>query len=328
MTKFLRFRRSKLCFILLISLSSEAALALSYTEKAHKSIIGARMGQAKRLIWLITGKVISNGEPLPGVSIRLKGTEIGTTTGIDDNYSLNVPENGGTLVFSFLGFITQEKTFSRAGTVNVTLLEDSKALDEVLVVGYGTQTKSQVTGAISSVSAKEISELPLTNAQQALQGRAVGVEEVLSAGNRPGDGVNVRIRGRRSFNAGNDPLYVVDGIPLSGGINDINPQDIQSMEILKDASSTAIYGSRGANGVVIITTKKGVSGKTSINFDSYYGISKPIDLYNVMNGVQYAEYKRESRRAIGKYNDADPVNADKAVQYTNDLLTNRIFLKI
>ncbi len=310
MTKFLRFRQSRICFILFMCMVSN--LAFANAEEARVLAGSLRFAEVITMTWPISGKVISKGEPLPGVSIRLKGAEIGTTTGIDGSYTLNVPENGGTLVFSFLGFVTQEKTFSRAGTVNVDLLEDTRSLDEVLVVGYGTQTKSQVTGAISSVTSKEISELPITNAQQALQGRAAGVE-VLSAGNRPGDGVNVRIRGRRSFNAGNEPLYVVDGIPLSGGINDINPQDIQSMEILKDASSTAIYGSRGANGVVIITTKKGVPGKTSINFDSYYGISKPINLYNVMNGEQFAEYKRESRRAIGKYNDADPVAADKAL---------------
>lgn len=312
MTKFLRFRQSKICFILFLSVFSERALAGNYTGAAVNWAGSPRISSVLSLNWQISGKVSSNGEPLPGVSIRLKGTDIGTTTGVDGGYSLSVPESGGTLVFSFLGFVSLEKTFSKAGTVNVSLVEDTKSLDEVLVIGYGTQTKSQVTGAISSVSAKEISELPITNAQQALQGRAAGVE-VLSAGNRPGDGVNVRIRGRRSFNAGNEPLYVVDGIPLSGGINDINPQDIQSMEILKDASSTAIYGSRGANGVVIITTKKGVPGKTSINFDSYSGISKPLNLYNVMNGVQFAEYKRESRRAIGKYNDADPVAADKAL---------------
>ncbi|WP_411274013.1 SusC/RagA family TonB-linked outer membrane protein, partial [Daejeonella sp.] len=293
-------------------LFSKVTTVLSMERETRKLMFASPSEGVKLLTWPITGKVISNGEPLPGVSIRLKGTAIGTTSGADGNYVLNVPESGGTLVFTFLGFVTLERAFSRAETLNVTLVEDSQSLGEVLVVGYGTQTKSQVTGAISSVSAKEISELPITNAQQALQGRAAGVE-VLSAGNRPGDGVNVRIRGRRSFNAGNDPLYVVDGIPLSGGINDINPQDIQSMEILKDASSTAIYGSRGANGVVIITTKKGVPGKTSITFDSYYGISKPINLYDVMNGEQFAEYKRESRRAIGKYNDADPVAADKAL---------------
>lgn len=318
MSKFLLFKRSGLCYILILLLFSQVTTALSMERESPKLTIAHRMEGVKRLTWPITGKVISAGEPLPGVSVRLKGTDQGTTTAVDGSYTINVPENSGTLVFSFLGFVTQEKTFTRASTVNVTLIEDSQALDEVMVVGYGTQTKSQVTGAISSVSAKEISELPITNAQQALQGRAAGVE-VLSAGNRPGDGVNVRIRGRRSFNAGNDPLYVVDGIPLSGGINDINPQDIQSMEILKDASSTAIYGSRGANGVVIITTKKGVPGKTSINFDSYYGISKPIDLYNIMNGEQYAEYKRESRRAIGQYNDADPVAADKRLFETIEL---------
>lgn len=221
MTKFLRFRQSKICFIFFICLFSLRALAINFKESVHSAISTTPSTDVLPLSWPISGKVISNGEPLPGVSIRLKGTEIGTTTGIEGEYSLNVPESGGTLVFSFLGFVTLEKTFSRAGTVNVNLIEDAKSLDEVLVIGYGTQTKSQVTGAISSVSAKEISELPITNAQQALQSRAAGVE-VLSAGNRPGDGVNVRIRGRRSFNAGNEPLYVVDGIPLSGGINDLS----------------------------------------------------------------------------------------------------------
>lgn len=317
MRKFLRLRQDKICFIFFMLLMSESAWADYYSDAPGRQI-GSTRSAILPVNWQISGKVSSNGEPLPGVSVRLKGTTIGTTTGADGGYTLSVPENGGTLVFSFLGFVSMEKTFSNAGTVDVRLVEDISSLDEVLVVGYGTQTKSQVTGAISSVSAKEISELPITNAQQALQGRAAGVE-VLSSGNRPGDGVNVRIRGRRSFNAGNDPLYVVDGIPLSGGINDINPQDIQSMEILKDASSTAIYGSRGANGVVIITTKKGAPGKTSINFDSYYGVSKPIDLYNIMNGEQYAEYKRESRRAIGQYNDADPVNADKLLFETIEL---------
>ncbi|RDC65375.1 SusC/RagA family TonB-linked outer membrane protein [Adhaeribacter pallidiroseus] len=263
--------------------------------------------------WQITGKVsAANGEALPGVTVLVKGTTIGATTAPDGTYSLNVPEKAATLVFSFIGYATQEKEITGPGTVNMTLADDTKALQEVVVVGYGTQKKSQVTGAISSVSAKEISELPITNPQQALQGRAAGVE-VLSQGNSPGGGVNVRIRGRRSFNAGNDPLYVVDGIPLSGDINDINPQDIESMEVLKDASSTAIYGSRGANGVVIITTKRGVPGKVSISYDGYFGINKIINQYDVMNGAEFAEYKRESRRTTGKYNDADPVASDKAI---------------
>ena len=265
------------------------------------------------LNWQITGKVTSaDGEPLPGVTVLVKGTTVGATTAPDGTYSLSVPEQPSTLVFSFIGYTSQEKAITGPGTVNISLSDDTQALQEVVVVGYGTQKKSQVTGAISSVSSKEISELPIANAQQALQGRAAGVE-VLNAGNRPGQGVNVRIRGRRSFNAGNDPLYVVDGIPLSGDINDINPNDIESMEILKDASSTAIYGSRGANGVVIITTRRGVAGKTSVTYDGYYGVSKPINLYDMMTGPEYAEYKRESRRAAGKYNDADPAAADKTI---------------
>ncbi len=242
----------------------------------------------------------------------VKGTSVGATTAPDGTYTLSVPEKAATLVFSFIGYTTQEKEITGPGTINIALSDDTKALQEVVVVGYGTQKKSQVTGAISSVSSKEISELPISNAQQALQGRAAGVE-VLNAGNRPGQGVNVRIRGRRSFNAGNDPLYVVDGIPLSGDINDINPQDIQSMEILKDASSTAIYGSRGANGVVIITTKRGTPGKTTVTYDGYLGVSQPIALYDMMNGPEFAEYKRESRRAAGKYDDTNPAAADKAL---------------
>jgi TonB-linked SusC/RagA family outer membrane protein len=173
-------------------------------------------------------------------------------------------------------------------------------LSEVVVVGYGTQKKSQMTGAISSVSSKEISELPVTNARQALQGRAAGVD-VVQPGSKPGAGPQIRIRGRRSFNATNDPLYVVDGIPLAGGIDDINPSDITSMEVLKDASSTAIYGSRGANGVVLISTKRGKAGKTIVSVDSYYGLNQQLGTIGVMNGAEYAEYKRESRRAVGQY---------------------------
>jgi TonB-linked SusC/RagA family outer membrane protein len=182
----------------------------------------------------------------------------------------------------------------------VTLSSDTQALTEVVVVGYGTQKKSQMTGAISSVGSKEIQELPITNARQALQGRAAGVD-VVQPGSKPGAGPQIRIRGRRSFNASNDPLYVVDGIPLSSGIDDINPNDIVSMEVLKDASATAIYGSRGANGVVIISTKRGKAGATVVSVDSYYGVNQELGTIGVMNGAQFAEYKRESRRAVGQY---------------------------
>jgi TonB-linked SusC/RagA family outer membrane protein len=271
----------------------------------------------------VTGRVTSGADNngIPGVNVTLKGTSRGTTTNGEGRYTLSVPASGGTLVFSSVGFTAQELEIGSRTSVDVTMVEDARGLDEVVVVGYGTQKKSQLTGAISSVSSKEIQELPITNARQALQGRAAGVD-VVQNGSRPGAGVTVRIRARRSINASNDPLFVVDGIPLAGSIDDINPNDIVGMEVLKDASATAIYGSRGANGVVIVTTKRGKPGKTVVSLDSYYGISEPQGLIDVMDGPQFAEYKRESRRAIGTYRDANnqPVNTG-----TNEFADSKLF---
>jgi TonB-linked SusC/RagA family outer membrane protein len=250
----------------------------------------------------IKGRVTDQGDKsgLPGVNVLLKGTTNGTTTDANGAYTLSAPEATGTLVFSYIGYTTEEVPINNRTTIDVAMVADIKSLSEVVVVGYGTQRKSQLTGAISSVSSKEISELPIANAQQALQGRAPGID-VMSEGGRPGQGISVRVRGRRSFSAGNEPLYVVDGIPLAGGINDINPQDIESMEVLKDASATAIYGSRGANGVVIITTKRGTTGRTTISYDGYFGLANSIGKVDVFNGEEFAEYKRESRRSRNAY---------------------------
>lgn len=250
----------------------------------------------------VTGTVTAaeDNTAVPGVTVVLKNSTVGTTTDQNGKYTINATGSNPTLVFSAVGFATQEVAVGNRSTIDVKLGVDLKTLNEVVVVGYGTQKKSQTTGAISSVSAKSISELPVTNAQQALQGRAAGVD-VNQAGSKPGSSPQIRIRGRRSFNASNDPLYVVDGIPLSGGISDINPNDIASMEILKDASSTAIYGSRGANGVVIITTKRGTPGRTTVSVDAYGGVNQALGRIDVMDGPQFAEYKRESRRAVGNY---------------------------
>ncbi len=250
----------------------------------------------------VTGVIISgeDNSTLPGVTVVLKNSTVGTTTDQDGKYRLSVTGENPTLVFSAVGFVTQEVAIGNRSTVDVSMVVDLKTLNEVVVVGYGTQKKSQLTGAISSVSSKEISELPVTNARQALQGRAAGVD-VNQAGSKPGSAPQIRIRGRRSFNASNDPLFVVDGIPLAGGIDDINPNDIASMEVLKDASSTAIYGSRGANGVVIITTKRGTPGKTTVSIDTYGGVNQELGRIDVMNGPEFAEFKRESRRAVGNY---------------------------
>ncbi|WP_229236019.1 SusC/RagA family TonB-linked outer membrane protein [Dyadobacter tibetensis] len=252
----------------------------------------------------ITGTVVSveDGTGIPGVSVMVKNTNIGTITDVDGKYSINVADGNAVLVFSSVGFITQEVAVGNKTGINIKLAIDQKTLGEVVVVGYGTQKKSQLTGAISSVNSKEIAELPITNGSQALQGRAAGVD-VTQAGSKPGSSPQIRIRGRRSFNASNDPLFVVDGIPLAGNIDDINPNDIASMEVLKDASSTAIYGSRGANGVVIITTKRGTPGKTTVSLDTYMGVNQSLGRIDVMNGEEFAEYKRESRRTGGHYPD-------------------------
>lgn len=249
----------------------------------------------------ISGKVTSSedGLGIPGASVAIKGTTRGTATDVDGNYKITV-SGSAVLTITSVGYLSQDVTIGTRAQIDVTLAADTKSLKEVVVVGYGTQKKSQMTGAISSVGAKQIQELPITNARQALQGRAAGVD-VVQPGSKPGAGPQIRIRGRRSFNASNDPLYVVDGIPLSSGIDDINPNDIVSMEVLKDASATAIYGSRGANGVVIITTKRGKAGSTVVSVDSYYGFNQELGTIEVMNGAQFAEYKRESRRAVGQY---------------------------
>jgi TonB-dependent SusC/RagA subfamily outer membrane receptor len=213
----------------------------------------------------VTGKITSSedGQGVPGVSVAVKGTNQGTTSDASGNYKIAVPAKG-TLLFSAIGFVSESVAVGSKSVIDIKLNLDVQSLNEVVVVGYGTQKKSQLTGAISSVSAKQITEMPITNLGQAIQGRIAGVD-VAQSGSRPGSTPNILIRGRRSFNAGNNPLYVVDGIPMagdrnelsnnrpfdfaSGGYEDINPNDVASMEVLKDASAAAIYGARGANGV-------------------------------------------------------------------------------
>ncbi|QJW92215.1 TonB-dependent receptor [Spirosoma taeanense] len=256
---------------------------------------------------VVSGRVLSSDDnnPLPGVSVTVKGTTRGTTTDANGDYRINVPNEQAILVFSSVGFLSQEISVGNRTSVNVKVETDTRALNEVVVVGYGTQRKSQLTGAITQVTSKEIQEMPITNLGQALQGRAAGVD-VTQTGSRPGSVPTIRIRGRRSFSASNDPLYVVDGIPLSAGYEDFNPNDVASMEVLKDATATAIYGARGANGVVLITTKRGgQKGKTTVSYDAYAGISKPLDKLELFSGSEFAEFVRESYRATGGYKDAN-----------------------
>lgn len=238
------------------------------------------------------------GEALPGVNVLVKGTTTGTITNVDGQYTLSVPSNAQTIVFSSVGYETDEVELNNSTTIDMTLMPDIQSLSEVVVVGYGTQEKRDVTAAISSLDEEAIKQIPTANPVESMKGQVAGVD-VLQGGGRPGQNPSITIRGRRSINASNDPLFVVDGVPMTSGtgsIYDFNPQDIESMEILKDAAATAIYGSRGANGVILITTKRGSAGKTVVNYDGYYGISSVTKMVDMMNGAEFAQMKRESAR--------------------------------
>ncbi|MFA5329324.1 MAG: TonB-dependent receptor [Prolixibacteraceae bacterium] len=240
----------------------------------------------------VSGKVTDDkGVSLPGVSVVVKGTTNGTITDSNGKYELSYVPSNGILIFSFVGMKKIEISVEDKNTIDAVLQEETVGLDEVVAVGYGTMKKSDLTGAISSVSAQQLNTIQSSNVLGQAQGKLAGVDIVSSNGS-PGSTQTIRIRGNRSINANNDPLFVVDGIPTTQGINDFNPGDIESMEILKDASAVAIYGSRGANGVILITTKRGKKGLAQISYNGYTGIEKQFEHINKMNSEQFVEYKR------------------------------------
>src|SRR5690606_5516472 len=208
----------------------------------------------------------------------------------DGNYTIQNVNEGDVLVFSYIGYLNQEINVSGQSVINVTLQEDLQSLDEVVVVGYGTQTRAAVTGAISSIGSEEMSALPITNAEQALQGRAAGVTVVNSGS--PGTNPVVRIRGLGTV-GNNNPIYVIDGV-ITENLSGISPNDIESVNILKDASTTAIYGSRGSNGVVMVTTKKGKTGKPQISLNAYTGYQQITQRYDVLNTEQYVQFANDA----------------------------------
>ena len=240
----------------------------------------------------VTGKIIdSTGEPVIGASVLVKGTTNGVISDIDGNFSIQGVANDAVLQISFVGYKAQDISVAGKTRIDVTLVEDTEMLDEVVVVGYGVQKKSDVTGALASVSSEELNTKPVSNAFEALQGKAAGVD--ITSSQRPGELGDIRIRGNRSLNASNSPLYVVDGVPLnSGGIETINPRDIESIDILKDASSTAIYGSRGANGVILITTKRGKTGALTLNYSGSVTIENLVDKSPAMSASDYITWRR------------------------------------
>ncbi len=244
----------------------------------------------------VKGQIIDaeTKDALPGVNVLVKGTQTGTSSDANGNYTLNIPDANATLVFSFVGYEPTEVKVGSRTEINVSMKTDLKSLEEVLVVGYGTVKKSDLTGSVSSVKAQELTAYPALGTVQALQGRAAGVQIQANNG-EPGSAFKVRIRGGTSINASSDPIYVVDGF-VGGALPP--PEDIESIEILKDASATAIYGSRGANGVIMVTTKKGMSGKPRIEFNTSFSTQKEINRLDLLNAEQFLEYVKEVRPNI------------------------------
>ncbi|MGF7038933.1 TonB-dependent receptor [Mucilaginibacter lappiensis] len=260
----------------------------------------------------VQGTVNDVKGPLPGVSVKVKGSGIGTVTDVNGKYTLNAPDGNGTLVFSFVGYTTQEVPIANKAQLDVLLAESSKALSEVVVVGYGTQKRVDLTGSVGSVNAKQLQDRPAINVEQELAGKIAGVNVSTNSG-APGGETKIRIRGYSSINAATDPLYVVDGVVWTAGGAALNPNDIETIDVLKDASSTAIYGTRGANGVILVTTKRGKKGG-SVSYDAYVSVSNMAKELPVLNSEQYLNVEDISYNNIKKY---DPTGW-AAGKYTDD----------
>lgn len=284
----------------------------------------------------VFGTVMADGAPLPGASVIVKGTTNGTATDFDGKFSLSVSSSATTLEVSYLGYVTQEVAIT-SGEITVVLVAESNALDEVIInVGYGSQKKSVVTGAISSVKAKDLEKVPAGRVENALQGKTSGVVIASNAG-QPGSAATVRVRGVTTFdtNGGNNPIWVVDGVIMSSGeLGSINQSDIESVEVLKDAASLAIYGARAASGVILVTTKKGKLGKVNFSYTGSASVQTPSKMLNLLNATQYAAIMNEKAAAAGqtipyqdlslygKGTDWQKVIFNNALKYSNEFVVN------
>jgi TonB-linked SusC/RagA family outer membrane protein len=286
-------------------------------------------GAQAQALGRIQGTVTSEtGQPVAGVNVLIQGTGLGILTGTDGRYAIaDVPAGSHEVRASLIGYgdVRRQVTVASGQTVTADFRLETRAvqLEGIVATGYGTQERRYLTGAVSSVRAQQIREIPTPNVMQSIQGRLPGVD-IVSANYRPGAAMNVRIRGVRSMLATNEPLFVLDGIPMAGGIEDLNPANIESIEVLKDASATATYGARGANGVILITTRGGGAGlKTDFTYDAYYGFQRPINLVDMMTGPEFAEYKREAWRAAGRTDDDAAVfNSQELYALRNGLSTD------
>ncbi len=265
-------------------------IAISYTNYGY--------AQVKT----IAGKVSASedGSAIPGVNILVKNTTTGAVTDVNGNYALSVDEND-ILVFSSIGYSTQEVAVAGRSVINLTLEADVKSLQEIVVVGYGSQLKKEITGAVQTVTSKDLKDIPVSQINQKLQGRLAGVQINQTTG-KPGQGMTVRIRGQLSVSGGSDPLYVIDGFPITGNIGSINPDEIEDITVLKDAASTSLYGSRAANGVVLITTKKGKTGQTNVSFNAFTGIQQvPVKgRIEMMDAVEFVQFKKDYYEDAGQ----------------------------
>lgn len=300
-----------------VSASETNTISLSQGENSNRPVTNSNEQQEIS----VSGKVVGlDGEPIPGVNVIIQGTNSGTITDLNGKYTISASPDG-TLEFSFIGYLKEVISIAGQTVIDVTLIPDIHSLEEIVVVGYGIQKKSDVTGAMVSVSSQEITSRPVNNVLEAMQGKAAGVD--ITSNERPGEIGKIYIRGQRSLNASNSPLYVVDGIPLSsGGIETINPRDIESIDILKDASATAIYGSRGANGVVIVTTKSGKAGSFKLNYSANLTIEEIEDKAPVMNASDYITWRRWAYYNLNptRYERGDePSEANDAIIFSNAL---------
>ena len=262
----------------------------------------------------IKGTVIdAAGEPLIGVNVSIKGTTVGTISDLDGNYVLQAPNSNSIVVFSFIGYKREEVAVGSKTVINMTLQDDTQLIDEVVVVGYGVQKKVTVTGAVASVGGEELKASPTTNLSNAMVGRMPGVIGWQRSDEPGGGGTTIRIRGTNSLGS-NDPLVVIDGVPgRTGGLNRINPNEIESMSVLKDAAA-AIYGSRAANGVILITTKRGKEGKPTVTYTGSMGFSQPTRIPELANAFEYATMVND----IDKYSGRTPRYSDEDLRQYQD----------
>jgi TonB-linked SusC/RagA family outer membrane protein len=300
--KIMRISLIQLCIVIPFT---DLAFAKDLSQKVPVNAVTSNQ-TIKAALFPIKGKVIdATGGSVPGATIVLKGSSnVGTTTDGEGNFSLELPDGSTTLVVSSIGFMTQEINIANKSTIEITLQSDVKSLTEVVVTGYSSQSKRDITGAVSTVDTKELTKVAAPNVAQQLQGRVAGV--TVTSNNSPGGEATVRIRGFGTVN-NNDPLYVIDGVPTKGGLNSINPNNIESMQVLKDASSASIYGSRAANGVIIITTKKGKSGAPQFSFNSRFGVQTgKVNLDLIIDPQQFGDLLWTQRRNAGVLTNGNP----------------------